>query len=177
MELALFAQHLDRVEYVGEIGLDRSREGRATYSRQVKVFEHLLGQPLIRAKVLTVHSRGAEGDVIERLAAADVTAILHWYSGALKHIDAAVEAGIWFSVNAAMLRSQAGLRIVRSLPKERVVTETDGPFVKLGSRTSQPSEVPETVRALASVWGEDRDKVASRIFDTMCKIAETAKSA
>ena len=71
---------------------------------QVKLFERLLSQPRIRAKVLTVHSRGAENETIQRLADAGVTAILHWYSGALKYIDTAAAAGLWFSVNPAILR-------------------------------------------------------------------------
>ncbi len=50
----------------------------------------------------------------------------------VKHIEAAVAAGLWFSVNPAMLRSRNGQRIVAALPRERVVTETDGPHAKLG---------------------------------------------
>jgi TatD DNase family protein len=89
LELALFTRLLDRTDYVGEVGLDGSRDGRATLRGQLKVFEHLLSQPRIKTKVLTVHSRGAEAETIQRLGQAGVTAILHWYSGALKHIDAA----------------------------------------------------------------------------------------
>jgi TatD DNase family protein len=68
----------------------------------------------------------------------DVTVILHWYSGPLKHIDTALAAGMWFSVNPAMLRSRNGQRIVAALPPQRVVTETDGPYAKPGGRPSEP---------------------------------------
>jgi TatD DNase family protein len=80
MELALFTELLDQTEYVGEIGLDKSHVGCDSFRAQMKVFEHLLQQPRIKRKVLTVHSRGAEAETIERLVAAEVTAILHWYS-------------------------------------------------------------------------------------------------
>src|SRR5260370_82394 len=77
MELALFTELLDQTDYVGEVGLDGSPAGRGTFREQVKVFEHLLQQPRVQRKVLTVHSRGAERETIERPAAGDVTRILH----------------------------------------------------------------------------------------------------
>jgi TatD DNase family protein len=177
MELALFTELLDQAEYVGEVGLDGSWAGHDTLRTQVKVFEHLLQQPRIKSKVLTVHSRGAELDTIERLAAAGVTAILHWYSGPLKHIEPAISAGLWFSVNPAMLRSQNGQRIVAALPKERVVTETDGPYSKLGARPSEPKDIPAVVAGLARVWGEDVEQAHKRVFENMSAIAAAARGA
>ncbi len=175
MELALFAQLLDRVEYVGEVGLDRSPQGRTSFRQQVKVFEHMLQQPRIKNKVLTVHSRGAEKETIERLASAQVTAILHWYSGALKYIDDAVKAGLWFSVNSAMLTSKNGQRIVRSLPKDRIVTETDGPYARFDGRVSEPRDIPTLVKALAQIWGEEPEQARERVFQTMSAVAFAAK--
>jgi TatD DNase family protein len=176
MELALFTELLDQTDYVGEVGLDGSQAGQGSFRRQVKVFEHLLQQPRVQRKVLTVHSRGAEWETIERLAAADVTAIMHWYSGALKHIDTALAAGLWFSVNSAMLRSQNGRRIVAALPPERVITETDGPYAKLGGRPSEPGDVPLVVAGLARAWGEDPEEARQRIIDNMTAIAAATRS-
>lgn len=175
LEMALFMRLLDRTEYVGEVGLDGSRYGRPTLRAQVKVFEHLLSQPRIQSKVLTVHSRGAEAETIERLSQAGVTAILHWYSGALKYIDAAAAAGLWFSVNPAMLRSQAGQRIVAALPRERVVTETDGPYAKLAGRPCEPKDIPAVVTGLAGTWGVETDEARQRVFENMAAIADAAR--
>ena len=125
-QLQRFTALLSRVDYVA-IGLDGSREGRASLPTQRRVFSHVLGAPGIRHRVLSVHSRGAEAEAIAALEDAGVTAVLHWYSGALKHADRALSAGIYFSVNAAMLRSQKGARLLRAIPRDRVLTETDGP--------------------------------------------------
>jgi TatD DNase family protein len=176
MELALFTQLLDQTDYVGEVGLDGSQAGRASLRAQVKVFEHLLRQPRVKRKVLTVHSRGAEQETIERLAAASVTAILHWYSGPLKHIDTALAAGLWFSVNPAMLRSENGRRIVAMLPRERVVTETDGPYSKLAGRPSEPRDIPTVVQGLARAWGEDTEQARQRVIENMSSIAASARA-
>jgi TatD DNase family protein len=103
---------------VGEVGLDFSREGAATKALQIKTFEALLSHSAIPSKVLTVRSRGAENAVIERLQAANATGILHWYSGPVRLIDRALSAGLYFSINPAMLRSQNGRRIIAAIPRE-----------------------------------------------------------
>jgi TatD DNase family protein len=131
----------------------------------------------VKDKILTVHSRGAEKETIQCLAAAEVTAILHWYSGALTHIDTAVEAGLWFSVNSAMLRSKTGQRIIRSIPRERIVTETDGPYVKVGGQASEPRDIPRIVNGLANIWNEDPVYARDRVLDTMRNIAMAARGA
>jgi TatD DNase family protein len=174
MDQALFGKLLDRVEYVGEVGLDGSRDGRPTLDRQTKLFEHILGQPRIGNKILTVHSRGAEKAAIERLSSARVTGILHWYSGPLGQIDVALDAGLWFSINAPMLCSKNGQKIIRSIPMDRIVTETDGPFAKTGRTESQPKDVPRLVTDLAAVWGRPPDEVADQIYANMKAIASAA---
>ena len=95
---------------------------------------------------------------------AGVTAILHWYSGPLKHIEAALAAGLWFSVNLAMLRSRNGQRIVAALPRERVLTETDGPYLKLGAEPAEPRDIPAVVRGLGRAWGEGVEPVGSDLL-------------
>jgi len=177
MELALFSELLDETDYVGEVGLDGSQAGRASFRAQVKVFEQLLQQPRLKSKVLTVHSRGAELETIERLAQTGVSAILHWYSGSLKHIDTAAAAGLWFSVNPAMLRSQNGQRIVAALPPDRVVTETDGPYAKLGGRACEPKDIPSVVTGLARVWREEPDGARAHVFENMAALTAAARSA
>jgi TatD DNase family protein len=171
MELALFTELLDRTDYVGEVGLDGSQHGRGTLTAQAKIFEHLLQQPRVCSKVLTVHSRGAEAQTVERLAGAGVSAILHWYSGPLKHIDDALSAGLWFSVNGAMLASKNGQKIVAAIPHDRLVTETDGPYSKTNGRANEPKDIPEVVMRLARLWGRDREEVRAQIFDNMSRIA------
>lgn len=117
------------------------------------VFDRVLARVTAEDAILSVHSRGAEADTIAALTDARVRAVLHWYSGALRHVDDALDAGLYFSVNAAMLRTQKGARLLRSLPRERVLTETNGPFVTVRGRRAQPSDIPALVDDLADLWG------------------------
>ena len=176
-ELALFRRMLERTDYIGEVGLDHSQQGRDSALRQREVFERILALPEIGKKVLTVHSRGAEKETIELLAAAGATAILHWYSGPLGAIERALEAGLYFSVNPAMLGSRNGGRVIAALPHERVVTETDAPYTKVGGRPSEPRDVPTVVLELAHRWGLTPDEARDSIFTTMSEIHRSATTA
>jgi len=176
LERALFTRMVDDCDYIGEVGLDGSRDGNATLREQTKLFEDVLQQPRVSQKVFTVHSRGAEQAAIERLIHAGVTAILHWYSGPLKHIDVALAGGLWFSVNPAMLTSKNGKRIIQSIPRERVVTETDGPYTKTSGRPAEPRDIPAVVTGLARVWGEEPERARRRVHDNMSAIAAAASA-
>lgn len=151
-QLRRFDELVGSVDYVGEVGLDGSRAGRVSLDAQRRVFAHVLGSPGLCGRVLSVHSRGAEAETVAALADAGALGVLHWYSGALKYADRALEAGLYFSVNPAMLRSQKGARLLRSLPRDRVLSETDGPFVTVGARRAQPADVPALVSELAAAW-------------------------
>ena len=169
MELGLFRRLVERSDYVGEVGLDFSRDGMRTRDRQSRVFDSVLSHPNIRKKVLSVHSRGAEADCIDRLSAANAVAILHWYSGPLGQIDRALVAGLYFSVNPAMLNSRNGQRILDRIPRERVLTETDGPYTKVGHRIAEPSDIPWLVEQLAARWAVDVDEAKMIVFENMTR--------
>lgn len=167
LERSLFDRLLARAAFVGEVGLDFSSKGQGSRRRQLQVFEAILAHSVIRSKVLTVHSRGAEVETIDRLAQARVPAILHWYSGAVKHIERALDAGMCFSVNPAMLRSQTGRRIMAAVPPERILVETDGPYVNARGRRVAPEDVPGVVSALSERWGMTPAEARLRIDETL----------
>ena len=176
LEMALFGRLLDRCDFVGEIGLDGSRVGKGSLRTQIRIFEHLLEQPRIRSKILTVHSRGAEKQTIERLSQADVSAILHWYSGPLNALDVALDAGLWFSVNPAMLRSKNGRKIISRLPPDRVLTETDGPYTKISTSPSQPCNIPDVIAELAKHWNRSERETQLQVWTNMSNLAAEANA-
>jgi TatD DNase family protein len=171
MELRLFSRLLDRTTYVGEVGLDFSAQGKPTRRRQVEVFERLLSEPSIPTKVLSVHTRGAEAETITRLAQVHAQAILHWYSGPLKYVDEALAAGMYFSVNPAMLRGRNGQRIIDALPTERLLTETDGPYTKVRGRAAEPSDIPWLVAQIAKRRGMTQLDLRSQIANNLRALA------
>jgi TatD DNase family protein len=146
----LFAR---QTAFIGEVGLDFSSEGRATADLQVESFAFVLRVLAQKPKFVSVHSRRAEVQVLELLKDARRSPVVfHWYSGSLKVLRDAVSDGHYFSVNPAMIRSRNGLKITATLPRDRVLTETDGPFVTIGNRMAEPGDVRLVEEGLARIW-------------------------
>jgi TatD DNase family protein len=163
-ELELFERLLPSTSYVGEVGLDGSRHGRASYDTQVKTFRFVLACVRVTRKLLSVHSRGAEDHVLSLLEEFDVRpVVLHWYTGSSRAAEIAVRRGHFFSVNSAMIASRSGQRLLNALPRDRILTETDGPYVHLGSRPALPWDVFDVASALEKVWGVDGQSVRAQL--------------
>lgn len=154
-ELPLFDELLSRTRYVGEIGLDGAPEFRKHWQAQLSVFDHVLAS-CTRAggRILSLHSRRASRGVLDRLEANRAAGIpvLHWFSGSLKDLDRAVALGCWFSVGPAMLRSERGRALAARMPRERVLTESDGPFAQIDGKPVMPWGVDDALRTLAELW-------------------------
>lgn len=173
-DLARFLRLLPQATWIGEIGLDFSRTGVATRKQQLRVFEAILADPHVRTRPVTVHSRGAERETIARLAQAQVPAILHWYTGPLSAVDDALAVGLWFSINPAMVRSKKAVPLLQRLPPGRVLLETDGPFVRSGSRSAVPSDLLGTLDHLARLWGMPTDEAQKAISRNEQRLRDTA---
>jgi len=168
-ELPLLLPLLEETRYVGEIGLDYVTTDEAIRSRQRDVFTAVVERcATLGGKVLTIHSRRAAADVIAIVGPSfPGRAILHWFSGTAKQLESAAAAGFFFSINTSMLASKSGDSLVRAMPVDRVLTETDGPFVKLGQRPATPPDTALAVETLARIWSIDAAEAKQRIADNL----------
>ncbi|MEV2221583.1 TatD family hydrolase [Nocardia vinacea] len=176
-DLARFFRLLPQATWVGEIGLDFSRAGLPTKSQQLRAFEAILAEPQLRTKPVTVHSRGAERDTITRLAQAQIPAILHWYTGPIRLAEDALAAGMYFSINPAMIRSKKANALLRHLPAQRILLETDGPFARHESRPARPSDVGAVVDHLAHQWNTPDGQVETIVLANQQRLLRQSTTA
>lgn len=172
-ELPIFERHVAETRYVGEIGLDGSPELRRHWGDQVEVFDRILALCVAEGgKVLSVHSRRAASPVLDHLEkypAAGVS-ILHWFSGTQRELSRAVNLGCWFSVGPAMLAGERGRLLASRMPRERVLTETDGPFAQVDGRPASPWDVDRAVDQLALVWRTSREETSGQLLENLKSI-------
>jgi TatD DNase family protein len=147
--------------------------------QQVRVLEEFLAAPSARSALWSVHARRAETEVVERLEAAGVPAIMHWFSGTKANLERAAAAGLFFSVNAAMDNSARGRGLIEAMPRDRVLTETDSPYVQTSDARRDPTDVVAIAGALARVWKLTPPEVCDLIFENMTRAfaARAAKPA
>lgn len=158
-----FADLLGSFALVGEIGLDR-RGG--DLARQRSILKELLsivrGEPVL----VSIHSSGMATEVVEHLHDADMRgAILHWFNGDASDIAHALEAGAYFSVNAAMPEDK-----IRLLPPEKVLCETDFPARKVRAR--KPADIQPIENRLGQVWNKTPEVVRAQIWWNLRTLCE-----
>lgn len=160
-------QYLPTTQFVGEIGMDYRVTAKETHEQQKYVFQKIVKACAATSnKIMTIHSRGAESDVVEILENRSQShAILHWYSGAIKYLKHAQDIGCYFSVNPAMLSSKNGIKILSHINRSRVLTETDGPYTKVDNSRLRPSDIHKVIMQLADIWETDQQSVIDLVTE------------
>jgi TatD DNase family protein len=170
-EIPAFETCLASTTFVGEIGLDFSRHGKATAERQVESFQHVIRLVAGKTKFLSLHSRGAEAAVLDVLREHRVTgAVFHWYTGSLRMLDNILQAGHFLSVNPAMMSAERGRGVIRRIPRERLLTETDGPHVLVNERPAMPWHVGLVEEFVAREWGASQADVRRQVWANFTNI-------
>ena len=164
-ELQQLLEH-PRAVAVGETGLDYFRD-YAPPAAQQKLFDAQLALASDTGKPVVIHTRAADDDTRARLLAHDGPVILHCFSSP-PLLDAALERGWWVSFagnvtykNAYDLRAAA-----RRVPAERLLAETDSPYLApqaVRGKPNEPAYVMHTLAALADVRGVDPAELEAQI--------------
>lgn len=157
----------EKVVAIGETGLDYYRD-YAPHEAQRALFRALTGDAREVGLPIVVHSRAADEDTASILSEIDdVAVVLHCFSSpgllgpALEHGWYVSFAGNVTYPNAEELRTAAA-----RVPSERLLAETDSPYLApqpVRGRRNEPANVVHTLAALAQVRGEDRDELERAI--------------
>jgi TatD DNase family protein len=168
-EYIKFKQCVNETSYIGEVGLDFSREGFSTKETQIKSFEFVLDCIKDKSKIISLHSRRAEKEVLEMLFDKGINnAIFHWYSGSLNTLRKIINAGFYFSINSAMIQSDSGKKIIAEIPSQLILTETDYPFI-------ENSNIVYVHQYLAQLWGDSIMQVEQMIDSNFRQILQNKK--
>lgn len=165
-EYLKFRQYVDETSYIGEVGLDFSREGFSTKEIQIKSFEFVLDCIRTKNKILSLHSRRAEKETLEMLTGKGIeNAIFHWYSGSLSVLRNVANSGFFFSINSAMIQSDNGKKIIAEIPKELILTETDFPYI-------DNSNIADVHMYLSNLWNISIENLEQIIDSNLNRIIQ-----
>lgn len=175
-ELGLFETLVPGAPFVGEIGLDGAPEFKSYSSEQLFVFGRILDIcQACGGRVMSIHSRRAATAVLNMLEekSGAGTPILHWFSGSVRELSRAVALGCWFSVGPAMLASTSGRTLISHMPRERILTESDGPFAQLDGRSAFPWDVHFATKGLAGIWREPEASVEALLLGNLMQLTSS----
>lgn len=165
-ERELLISCISKSLFVGEVGIDGSLIYQDTIALQKSIFIDVLSEcERVGGRIISIHSRKAVGEVlniVERYGNKS-TPVLHWFSGTIQELHRAIDIGCWFSVGPSMLRSFAGTALLREMPIERVLPESDGPFATISSKPLMPWDAIGIADTLVLNWGMSKDKVYEQL--------------
>jgi TatD DNase family protein len=156
----------ERAVAVGETGLDFYRD-YAPHDRQRELFARQVELAAELGKAVVVHTRAASDETAEALEGFEGTVVLHCFS-APELLPVALERGYYvsFAGNVTYPSAEELREAVRLVPSDRLLVETDSPYLSPQPRRGRPNEpanVVHTVAALAEARGEDADQLANRL--------------
>lgn len=184
-ELIALAQH-PKVVALGEVGLDYFYEHGSREAQQRGLRTHIAaaratGLPLV------IHTRDADDDCArildEEMAKGAFGGVLHCFTGSAALAHHAVAHGLYISFSGILTfkKSDELRAIAASLPADRILVETDAPFLAPGphrGKRNEPSFVVETAKVLAATRGETLETIArqttANFFRLFAKIERPA---
>jgi TatD DNase family protein len=156
----------DRAVAVGETGLDHYRD-YAPRSAQRRLFQAQLSLAADVGLPVVIHSRAAVEDTADVLRGFGGDVVLHCFSEP-ELLDYALERDYYvsFAGNVTYPNAAALREAVRQVPADRLLVETDCPFLApqpVRGRPNEPAHLVHTIAAVAAARGVDRDELVQAI--------------
>ena len=145
--LSLIEKERKRIVAIGEVGLDFWKGKREERDLQKKVFEEFIELAKILDIPIIVHSRSAGKYAIEILLRHGIKrVVMHAFDGRASRALEAAEKGFMFSIPPSIARSSQKQKLVRKLPLDNLLLESDAPVL-----APNPNEInhPRNVRVSA----------------------------
>ncbi|MBU5439804.1 TatD family hydrolase [Tissierella sp. MSJ-40] len=166
-----FLRNLKRTKYVGEVGLDFSPKFYSNKEKQINIFDFICENSI--DKIMSVHCKKAEEALYEILShRKNSKVVLHWYSGDEFWLVKFLELGAYFSVNANMINSDKGKKIISRIPIERLLIESDGPFTKIDGKKYTFDKLENVYILLGTLFNMNLEKTKAQISQNFTWLVE-----
>jgi TatD DNase family protein len=161
---------------IGEIGLDFFRN-LASREDQARVFRRLLGLARSTSKPAIIHCRDAHVEVLNILTeekVREVGGIMHCFSGDVAIARQCLDLGMFVSLAGPVTypNARALPDVARFVPGDRLVIETDCPFLPPQGHRGQrnePAYLTITATRVAELRGEPLDELSARLTANACR--------
>ncbi|MDD1762160.1 MAG: TatD family hydrolase [Methanothrix sp.] len=153
-------KNADQAIGIGEAGLDYYHcKDAPTRNLQAKVFLQVIDLAKALNKPLIIHSRDAEQQALDMVKHLDKV-IFHCYSGTLSTMKEALDRGFYISIATNICRSGHHQILARNVSLDRLLVETDSPFLSPRRGRNEPSFILDSLRLIARIRGIEPQELA-----------------
>lgn len=164
--------HAGEAFAIGEIGLDGHWVPERFWPQQEQAFRALVQVALAAGKPIIIHTRKREArafEILQELGAQRVN--WHCFGGRVKLARRIAEHGHYLSIPANAQRSESFTRMLQTLPRERILLETDCPYLapEPGAR-NEPANVAGTAAYAARIWKVSESDARAQLADNFARL-------
>ena len=178
-ELDLFEQLITKnpnIRILGEIGLDyHFVSQKERYSFQKMVLEFFLDLAEKRSLRVMLHVKGAEKEITRYIETRNLPGkycCIHWYSGPSSILKKLIDLDCFFSCGPALSYSRKHQQVIKSVPSNRLLTESDG-NVKYQGRIGHPGLMSEVIDLIADITNQNRTELQQHIIEnSLCYLGK-----
>jgi TatD DNase family protein len=157
-----------KVKAIGEIGLDYYWKDKAPFPLQRQVFRNQIRLARDLRLPIVIHDRDAHEDVVailEEEQAGEVGGIMHCYAGDLRLAERCLDMGFYIGVGGTVTykNNSLGQEIARMIPLNRLVLETDDPYlapVPYRGKRNEPGFIHYIAEFVAGLRGLSIDEIS-----------------
>jgi len=183
-DIKLFAEFLDKpkVVAIGEIGLDYYKN-ISSKENQKKLFIKLLEIAKDTNPPLIIHNRDAyidTIDILKNITGSSVNGVMHCFSGDEKFLKICLDMGFFisFTCNITYKNADSLRKIVKLVPMDRLLLETDAPFLApqdFRGKRNEPMHVKYVAEEVAKIKGISFEEAARITTENAIKLFRLPK--
>jgi TatD DNase family protein len=153
-------ENKNKVVGIGEVGLDFFEIKESNWQkRQKELFVELINFAKELKLPLVIHARNAYDETVKILEQEDAKKVLMHMFGANHLVKRVIENGWYVSTNTIVLRSKKHKKVVRDMPLEKIMLETDSPWLGLEGKRNDPLSVKVVAGKIAEIKKVSFEKV------------------
>jgi TatD DNase family protein len=159
--IELIRRNRDSIVAIGEVGLDYYWVKEEDKRKQETVnFQRFIDLSREMRLPLVIHSRDAETDLLSILKEENIKALMHCFGGDAQLAAAAAGDGHLISIPANLSNSKQKQSVVKAVPLDSLVLETDAPYLSPVPKTrNEPVNIRKTAEKIAEIKGLEYEVV------------------
>lgn len=155
---------------IGEVGLDLKHY--ANLDKQKKAFKKFIELAKELDIPLLVHSWNAERETLDFLEESKAKkVVMHCFTGNSELIKKGVSLGYYFSIPTAVVKSKTFRKLVKRIPLNKILTETDAPYLSpIEDKINEPSFIKYSIQKISEikkVTPEELEKIIFMNYQTL----------
>lgn len=176
----------DVVVAIGECGLDYDRLEFADKISQKRIFRSQLD---LKGDCYFLHSRSCHRDFMEIISDYEIRGVVHSFTGGIEEAKELIKKGLFIGVNGCSAKTPEGIDVIRNLPLDSLLIETDSPYCKIRKsyagfkyattdfscekalkKKNEPYCVIQMAEIISSVTGRDYNCVVNALFENTIRL-------